>query len=166
MSYILDALNKTEQAKRNQKSPKLDAVQMIPQHATKGLWFVALVVPVLISSIVIWYLPKQTAPIDVASRTQTSKENVEPMSRETRLVSFSALPISVQNEIPSMMFSSHIYASDQSLRMVTINNQLYREGDTIADGIKLKTISEDGIVLRYQQYVIEMSVLHDWSNEN
>ena len=166
MSYILDALNKTEQATRNQQSPKLDSVQMIPQHPNTGLWFFVLVVAVVVSSIIIWYLPKETAPIAVTSRTQTSTGNVEPVTQETQLVRLSALPISVQNKIPSMTFSSHIYASDQSLRMVTINNQLYREGDTIAGGIKLKAISEDGIVLRYQHYIIEMSILHDWSNDN
>ena len=72
MSYILDALNKTEQATRNQQSPKLDAVQMIPQHPNTGLWFFVLVVAVVVSSIIIWYLPKETAPIAVTSRTQTS----------------------------------------------------------------------------------------------
>ena len=166
MSYILDALNKTEQATRNQQPPKLDAVQMIPQHRNTTLWFFAMLIVVLLGFSVIWYLPRENTPVPATPIPQTSVENIGPVSQETTFIRLAALPLNAQNRIPSMTFSSHIYASDPSLRMVTINGQLYREGDTIAEGISLKSISEDGIVLRFQHYAIEMSVLQDWSNNN
>ena len=166
MSYILDALNKTEQATRNQQPPKLDAVQMIPQHRNTTLWFVVLLIVVLLGLSIIWYLPRENTPAAATPIPKTTIENIGPAIQETTFIRLAALPLNVQNQIPSMTFSSHIYASDPSLRMVTINNQLYREGDTVAEGISLKAISEDGIVLSFQHYAIEMSVLQDWSNNN
>jgi len=62
-----------------------------------------------------------------------------------------------------MTFSSHIFADDPALRMVNINGRLINEGDVIAEGIKLLRITEDGVVISYRHYNIEMSVIRDWA---
>jgi len=150
MSYILDALNKVEQNQRNQHPPKLDAMQQIPQHASPSRWFVAVIILVLINVCALWYWMEQdTAP-------------PVPDTTPTRLAS---LPVDIQRQIPDMSFSSHIYASDTTLRMVNINNREFYEGDTIAPGISLNAITEDGVVLTYKQYSFTLPVVHDWTFE-
>jgi general secretion pathway protein B len=78
-------------------------------------------------------------------------------------VRIAELPLNVQRQIPDITFSSHIYASDPSLRVVNINNRSIREGDYISDDVKLLDITEDGVVLSYLHYRIEMNVIRDWS---
>lgn len=76
-------------------------------------------------------------------------------------VRISELPINIQRQIPDLKFSSHLYSND--FRMVNINGKMTREGDTIAQGLKLVEITEEGVVLSYLHYTFEMSVLRDWA---
>lgn len=73
------------------------------------------------------------------------------------------LPVSVQQKIPNLRFSSHIYSNDAKYRMVNINGKMLHEGDFVAQGIRLVRITEEGVVLSYQGYTFEVSVLHGWS---
>ena len=73
------------------------------------------------------------------------------------------MPASVQRQIPDMRFSSHIFADAADLRMVSINGKSVREGDVVAEGIRLIEITEEGVVLTFRHYTFEMSVLRDWS---
>jgi len=84
-------------------------------------------------------------------------------ARKPRPVPIGALPRGVQEQIPDLAFSSHIYAEDPALRMVNINGELYRQGDTIARGVKLLEITEEGAVLAYLHYTFEVGVLEDWT---
>jgi hypothetical protein len=150
MSYILDALNKVEQNQRNQLPPKLDAMQQIPQHASLSRWFGLVLIIVLMNIGALWYWMEQdTAP---------SVPNTTP-------VRLASLPVDIQRQIPDMSFSSHIYASDTTLRMVNINNREFYEGDTIAPDISLNAITEDGVVLTYKQYTFTLPVIRDWTFE-
>lgn len=78
-------------------------------------------------------------------------------------VSIGALPRGIQEQIPNLTFSSHIFAEDPAVRMVNINGELYREGDTIARGVKLLKITEAGAVLSYLHYTFAVGVLEDWA---
>ena len=80
-----------------------------------------------------------------------------------RPIPIGALPRGIQEQIPDLAFSSHIYAEDAQLRMVNINGELYRQGDTIARGVKLLEITEEGAVMSYLHYTFEVGVLEDWA---
>ncbi|MDG2072709.1 MAG: general secretion pathway protein GspB [Pseudomonadales bacterium] len=150
MSYILDALNKVEQSQRNHHTPKLDAMQQISQHASLSRWFVVASIIVLINIGALWFWMNQDST---------------PPVIDTTPVRLASLPVDIQRQIPDMSFSSHIYASDTTLRMVNINNREFYEGDTIAPGISLNAITEDGVVLNYKQYTFTLPVIHDWTFE-
>ncbi len=150
MSYILDALNKAEQNQRNQHPPMLDAMQKIPQHASPLRWIAVVFIVVLLNVGALWFwMQPDTAP---------SNPDTTPL----RLAS---LPVDIQRQIPDMSFSSHIYASDATLRMVNINNREFYEGDTIAPGIGLNAITESGVVLTYKQHTFTLPVIRDWAFE-
>ncbi len=78
-------------------------------------------------------------------------------------VPISALPLSVQEQIPDLAFSSHIHANDPRSRMVNINGRFRREGDTLARGLTLLEITQDGVVLGYLHYTFEVGVIRDWA---
>jgi general secretion pathway protein B len=216
MSYILDALNKSEQERRSQDTPNLDTVHRVLHAGKTGStpWVPILVVLVILNTLIAiyWYTSRDTrteTPIQdrdvVADRlpanrlpadplpTQTttpalitSGATVEPepepavstterpqlitpedyFSRESTPepvadpppVRFSELPLSVQQQIPEIRISSHIYGTDPAFRMANINDRIAREGDMITDSITLDEITEDGVVLKYLHYRFEMRI--------
>ena len=178
MSYILDALNKVEQANRSREKPNLEAIAK----PTRPRWPAVLLI--LISVNVCWlvYLnwpaPEQSGSPTVAPSPRqeialavdpivdsvvVSKPGAAPPSSNVSAVRISELPVQIQRQIPDMTFSSHIHAADPSLRMVNINGRNYFSGDKVADGIHLQEITEDGVVLRFLHYTFEVSVIRDWA---
>ena len=110
--------------------------------------------------------PEPSSPIQLA-RTPTpslapGEELIAPAGTP-RPTPIGALPRGIQEQIPALAFSSHIYAEDPAVRMVNINGTLYREGDTIARGVKLLEITEAGAVLSYLHYIFAIDVLEDWA---
>ena len=202
MSYILDALNKSEQEQKNRQAPGLDAIHSLPGQNQKGLW-IAIACAFLITNAGLYFFlatedeslpvqpsvatseisntpavepafsePKQTTPMttELSTSSPTSIPNSAPVTKPINdetvaltTANIAALPARVQRQIPDMTFSSHIFADDPALRMVNINGRLINEGDVIAEGIKLLRITEDGVVISYRHYNIEMSVIRDWA---
>ena len=174
MSYILDALNKTEQAKRNQQVPKLDAIQIIPRQEKRFPWWFALAILVVTNIGILFYFsrPDQVsqAPQNVigpsvppSAEAPLSAETEVPLQPSLEPVRISALPQNVQRQIPGLAFTSHIYATAPALRMVNINGQRYIEGDTLGEGLKLATITEDGVILTFRHYRFSLPVIRDWT---
>jgi general secretion pathway protein B len=60
------------------------------------------------------------------------------------------LPPEIQKEIPQFKFAGHTYADDPKRRMIIINNQILREGDSVDSDTKLVNIVWEGVVLSYK----------------
>jgi general secretion pathway protein B len=171
VSYILDALNKSEQERRNLLPPGLDASHGTPAMARKSKPYLFLLFILLLGingGFTYWYYlkPADQERKPPVAEISIDEEDERPVAQSTGgaiPVSVTALPASIQRKIPDIQFSSHIYADDPSLRMVNINGKIVREGESVADGISLVEISEGGVVLSYQNYRFEMSILRDWS---
>ena len=72
------------------------------------------------------------------------------------------LPDEVRNNLPAMTFSFHVYSTNPQQRTIIINNRRMREGEEISAGVQLQEITEDGVILGYQQYRVHISVLSGW----
>jgi len=227
MSYILDALNKSEQERRDRRAPNLGTVHQGPKTASgyRKDWLAGLLILLLVNSALVFYwltrqaspqaapsaqpsvsqhiapqpAPSQPAssqpatsqppavsrPALPASQPQVTAPEREPdaasaigvlitpndMRRTSspattpggKAVPISDLPLPVQRQIPDLVFSSHIYSDDSSFRMVNINGRSIREGEMVNEQIRLERITEEGVILTYQDYTFEVSVLRDWS---
>lgn len=62
------------------------------------------------------------------------------------------LPASIRQEIPRMAISGHVYSAEAEGRLVGINDQLVREGESPAPGLVLEQITPDGMVFSYKKY--------------
>lgn len=208
MSYILDALNKSEQEKTDTKTPGLNTVhQRIDRPDSKGpqrwLYFFAIALTLNLIALGLWFAFRSTEPeiakvnqppprtelpnvsqdsrsvasslaannpgprsnqgaqfaTAASTRTQTA---VEPPPR--RIDTTMAQPLDVRARLASIRFSSHIYAQDEALRMVVIDGQRMKEGDQLAGGIRLLSITEEGVVFTYQGNRFPIDVLSQWDN--
>jgi len=203
MSYILEALNKSEQERRGSQTPDLNTVHRPPpgQAVRATPWLAIVLVFALLNSLALtyWFVfspaPESSAQIKPEETASTAAETNEvkqtqpapiiekapvaltPSAPGTTVITpnsvpnlgpqppvrITELPINVQRQIPNLIFSSHLYSDDAGFRMVNINGKMIREGDMVANDLKLLEITEGGVVLGYLHYVFEVSVLRDWS---
>jgi general secretion pathway protein B len=73
-------------------------------------------------------------------------------ARVQTVASMADLPLSVQQELPAMTISFHVYSGDSEKRLVSINNRMLREGEHVVPGLKLEQITPDGMILGYKGY--------------
>ncbi|OIO71182.1 MAG: hypothetical protein COW19_04945 [Zetaproteobacteria bacterium CG12_big_fil_rev_8_21_14_0_65_55_1124] len=60
------------------------------------------------------------------------------------------LPLNVQQAIPSIEISGHIFDERPAARMVFINGHIQREGDTISPGLRLVAITPSGVEMSFR----------------
>lgn len=63
---------------------------------------------------------------------------------------FSDLPAAQRQNLPTLTVRLHAYAAQPRDRLVDINNNLLREGETFPPGIRVEAITPDGLVLSHQ----------------
>jgi len=205
MSYILDALNKSEEEKKQHRTPGLNTIHQKPTNRSQGksLWTIVAgsVVILNLLGLIVWFVflaePTKTndPEASLSPKTQTLIRETQPnndraFSRETRpprpeptLTRSSpsgptrerssaqadqlqdTLGRQIKQEISAIRFSSHIFASDANLRMVVINGQSLREGNRFGSGLLLKNITEEGVVVAYQNHEVPISVLSQWADD-
>lgn len=101
------------------------------------------------------------APVKTATSTAQPKEgnasssagtDVTDATQGRKVMAIAELPPSIQQEIPKMAISLHAYSSKPAERLVSINDRLLREGDNLAEGLKLEQITPDGMTFGYKGY--------------
>ncbi len=98
--------------------------------------------------------PVATIAPPVQKATPTPPANAD--TPEPALQSLRELPAQIQREIPPVAISGYIYSSNRAERSLLINNQLLREGDSVAPGLILEKMLPRAVVLNYQGYRYRM----------
>ena len=141
MSYILDALKKSEQDRKAKRSPDVSSLQdpqdVKPGFSTRGFLLI-LVVVVLVNTALVFYFVEQSRP------------DVSPVAEPATVAT---------TPPPEIEVTAHIYADAPDLRLARINDVERKEGDYISPGHQLVEIQESGLVLSYrgQQYYLDMT---------
>ena len=65
----------------------------------------------------------------------------------------------MQKELPSISIKGHIYSDNPSSRMVNINGHIMREGEEIADDLRIDEITLSGVILTYKDVRFRIRVL-------
>lgn len=60
------------------------------------------------------------------------------------------LPYDRRKDIPKLAMSLQVYSADPASRFAIVNDERHKEGDTIADGLVLREITPEGLVLEFQ----------------
>ena len=94
---------------------------------------------------------KETS-IATAAAKPPAAQSPAMATQERAVLTLAELPVTVQQEIPRMSVSVHAYSGTPANRLVGINDQLLREGDTLAPGVRLDEITADGMIFSYKGY--------------
>lgn len=199
MSYILDALKKSEAERSRGAVPTLLIPAQTQFKSSLVLWIVlgALIVNAcLFAAWIFWPASASTPAISTQVATPATKPaasaanndtvSQSPPVREVRdqpndrkppaatgVEASSVAPTETRIGPPprtageesaptTFSFSTHVYASDPSMRAVTMNGRRFVEGDTIAPGVTIMEITESGVVLDINGQTTSMDVLQDW----
>jgi len=102
-------------------------------------------------------------PIQVNTPNYT-KSNPQPAPRKADLdlSDISDLPLDVQNRIPSLEFSSHIYIASGG-SFIIINGRSYNEGMRITDGLRILRITSKGVILEFENYTFLLRSMVSWN---
>lgn len=186
MSYILDAIKKSE-AERNQGVSPGALASPTPVSGATPLARIATAIVVLnVAALGGWWwwqgqTPATATMVDaVPTLTQERPPPAPDAARPTHptrqridrpaptLVS-PPMPVAAARPTPAPdpqarlpEFSTHVFADDPELRAVTLDGRRLTEGDLIGPGIWLLEITESGVVLDFDGERVEFDVLQDW----
>ena len=73
------------------------------------------------------------------------------------------LPSALSAQVPPLGYSSHVYSSAASNRIVTLNGRDFHEGDEVAPGVTLLQILADYSVFRVGSQSFSLASLTDWN---
>ena len=94
----------------------------------------------------------------------TSAPTIEPEPEEENepalegnVLNMSQLPIPIKKQLPDLTITAHIYSNDPLSRLVNINGNIIREGDTVTEGLRVNEITTSGIILDYKGLLFSLN---------
>lgn len=194
MSYILDALNKSEQERERKQTPGLKSLRGEPSpnrfQLRHFLYLLALLAIFNSIGVFIYFGNNSQQETGIAPQAKSpSADSLAPANAATvdtpmtpsnltaaqpagfptpvttgKTVDINDLPDQVIRRLPEIHITTHIFASDSDLRMVNINGVSRKEGDLVTNSLLLVEITEDGVVMNFEGYAYAMNILEDWQN--
>lgn len=207
MSFILDALKKSENDRQRASGPAIFEVRVAPPRSRFPLWAVAVGVLLLVNlGVVAWLVlrqpasnqavaavPPAPAPVaqapaaptpslapeptrnfdeqtvpdeapestfpggdDYAPAEEPPAEEFDSTTPSVARGSVSGLPSyekakqDAGGRIPELRLDMHVFSPRPQERFVFLNMRKLKEGESLPDGVRVETITNDGAVLSYQ----------------
>ena len=99
----------------------------------------------------------EASSVETASKAGDVKPvHNDPPPVPGRIYHLEELPATVKQNMPPVNMSIFMYSEDPSSRMVRINGQTYREGQSVGEGLKLEEIRPDGVIINYRNYRLQI----------
>jgi len=71
----------------------------------------------------------------------------------------SELPVAVQQALPPIQISGHIFDKNPAARMVFINGHIQHQGDNISPQLKLISITPTGVEMKFRASVFRINII-------
>ena len=142
-------VSKTVTLKQPSKSEARAAFDLIGKAANKPLQSDTLKVPAVVTPVV---LEKKQA---VRVSTEPKHANDSPAATaasEKKIYNRNELPASVQQGLPDFNITVSIYSDNPAARLIKVNGEMLREGESLGAGLKLEEILQNGAIMSYQNY--------------
>ena len=80
-----------------------------------------------------------------------------PATEEGTPVSYQALSLDVRQSMPSLSLDIHVFSDAPERRFVLLNGKRYQQGEWLDEGPLLESITEQGVILVYQNQRFELA---------
>lgn len=100
-----------------------------------------------------------------ASALQATEHGVTTNSRQSGnapAVDISRLDRALLQQIPSIRFDAHVYATSSAQRWVKVNGKTLQEGQWVTADIRIKEITQQYVLLEFGQTLFSMAALSSW----
>jgi hypothetical protein len=94
--------------------------------------------------------PEPTQPASDANTRTVSAESSHGPDPYQEIPHQRQLPYDLQDALPNIIISVHMYSAEPSSRFVRINNMIYQEGERIDAELKLEEITRDGLIMTFR----------------
>ena len=192
MSYILDALKKSERERNESASANFNPKIGERKNSRINLktLFIWTTIILAINFTSAYFLighkfvssPDSPAPgIYTRETTPTSKKDPKTNSsiiieqsdlkefrpreykEELIVPPFASLPENIRNELLPFHIDSHIYADEENLRLIKIGRVTYFEGDYLRPDLKLERITSEGVILNISNRMFSLNIKDTWN---
>ena len=218
MSFILDAIKKSEDERQRSKQPDIHSLQnsgvytVAPQRRFVRS-FILLVALVMLIGICSWLWPKiqrqftpqqydpgQTrlaqggltqnqkslhAGGEKVATTQVPNSAIDAVEATVSNVALSTgqqsntgasdalpprnlikelwqMPADFQSTVPDLKFSFHVFSTNPEKRTIIINGRRMREGQMVSSQVKLRVITETGVICEHKGQYFHVDVVEKW----
>ena len=86
----------------------------------------------------------------------------QPVQAQKNIIDFYDLPDSIQQQLPTITVSAHVYSINPLQRSIVINNNFMEEGEYVIDDLILHEITADGAIFDYGDTRFHYSVVSGW----
>lgn len=86
----------------------------------------------------------------------------QPVQVQKNIIDYYDLPDSIQQQLPTITVSAHVYSSNPLQRSIVINNNFMEEGEYVIDDLILHEITADGAIFDYGETRFHYSVVSGW----
>lgn len=189
MSYILDALKKSELERAQQveqqefagsKNQTQPPAQVQPQRddvqRSETSWLIKFVylILVILSALVlmkIFEVPNESVYVSESQSSQdssiinnqgaTNTVSSEAVLKDTA-IAIEQAPKEILNQLPIMNISSHIYSTQANRRSIVVNDQRLVEGDFVSPGVQVQQITNQGMIVQAQGRLLVVNRSRGW----
>jgi general secretion pathway protein B len=112
--------------------------------------------------------PIQAEPVIPPAETSPASSSDHQANQASAQSDFTAvdrdeLPYDIQQHIPIMEFSAHVYSTNPMQRSIVINGRFMEEGDNLGSDLVLNEITPEGAVFDFQGYRFHQGVVSSWN---
>ena len=169
MSYILDALKKSEKERALGNIPTLETAPSSKKRGVPLSWFVLAVAAVVFVVVGFVLLSMRTSTPDfeqTAARNSTEAQvatasdptEAAPASAETAAssaqvpapVTVAELEPSIRNRLPKLDINVLSYSENRPKRFVMIDQNIYKEGEGVGNGVQIEEITKNSVVMSFE----------------
>jgi general secretion pathway protein B len=171
MSFILDALRKSEIERQRQSGPSIAELPVAREDRRLPVALLAIGLLLVVNvGVLLFFLLRDAGvpepagtPAAVAAAPAaavpgpapglaSASPPIAPATGENsaQAPATTASVVALTAGLPELSVDLHIYADDPAKRAVFINGRRYTQGDSIAEGPRVEEITRDGAVLNYR----------------
>ncbi len=94
--------------------------------------------------------------------SSNTRVNKRPVQVQKEIIDFYDLPDSIQQQLPAIVVSAHIYSTNPLQRSIVINNNFMEEGEYVIDNLILHEITPNGAIFDYEDTRFYYNVVSGW----